>query len=62
MKRLALLCLLAVPGFAAADDGTEWYITPSVGGVIPDYHRELKNRDWDYNLAIRQGARALHQS
>src|ERR1700680_4903183 len=52
MKRLALLCLLAVPGLAAADDGTEWYVTPSVGGILPDYHRELKQRDWGYVVAI----------
>ena len=52
MKRLALLCLLAAPGLAAADDGTEWYVTPSVGGISPSYHRDLKEHDWDYNLAV----------
>jgi len=52
MKRLALLCLLAAPAFAAADDGTEWYVTPQLGGISPDYHRDLKNNDWDYGLAL----------
>ena len=59
MKRLALLCLLAVPGWAAADDGTEWYVAPAVGGISPDYHRDLKDHDFDYNFALGKGLNPL---
>jgi OOP family OmpA-OmpF porin len=52
MKRLALLCLLAAPAIAAADDGTEWYVTPQVGSISPDTHRDLKDNDWDYGVAL----------
>jgi len=52
LKRMALLCLLAAPALAAADNGDEWYVTPQIGGISPDTHRDLTDHDWDYGLAL----------
>jgi OmpA-OmpF porin, OOP family len=57
MKKARLLCALAVPvlGFptlAAAVPGDEWYVTPQVGGISPDHHRDLRNNDWLYGVAL----------
>jgi OOP family OmpA-OmpF porin len=53
MKRALLLCALAaVPALAAAVPGDEWYITPEVGGISPDYQRDLRNHDWLYGGAL----------
>jgi OOP family OmpA-OmpF porin len=52
MKKLLWLCVLAVPGIAAAVPGDEWYITPQVGGVSPDHQRDLRHNDWLYGIAV----------
>jgi OmpA-OmpF porin, OOP family len=52
MKRVLLLCALAVPAMAMAVPGDEWYITPEIGGIVPDWHRDLRHNDWLYGLAM----------
>src|ERR1700737_929247 len=57
MKRVLLMCALAVPGvvastMAAAVPGDEWYITPQVGGISPDHQRDLRHNDWLYGVAL----------
>jgi len=57
MKRVLLLCALAVPAMvastmAAAVPGDEWYITPQVGAISPDHQRDLKHNDWLYGVAL----------
>jgi OOP family OmpA-OmpF porin len=54
MNKIALLCaaLAAIPALAAAAPGDEWYVTPEVGGISPDYRRNLENHDWLYGLAV----------
>ncbi len=51
MKRALLLCLLAVPALAAADQYDQWYVTPEVGGISPDYKRGLEDRDWLFGIS-----------
>ena len=46
MKRVLLLCAMAMPAIAAAVPGDEWYITPQVGGISPDHQRDLRHNDW----------------
>jgi OOP family OmpA-OmpF porin len=46
-NRVLMLCVLAVPGLAAAADGDEWYVAPFLGGVAPDYRR-----DTDHNVVV----------
>jgi OmpA-OmpF porin, OOP family len=52
MKRVLLLCAAALPALAWAQPGDEWYITPEIGGIVPDYHRDLRHNDWLYGVAI----------
>jgi OmpA-OmpF porin, OOP family len=52
MKRTVLLCALALPAIAAADSGDEWYVSPQVGGISPDYKRHLADQDWLYGIGI----------
>jgi OmpA-OmpF porin, OOP family len=57
MKRVLLLCAmtapaLVVPGLALAVPGDEWYITPEIGGIVPDHERDLRHNDWLYGLAM----------
>ena len=52
MKQALLLCALAVPALALALPGDEWYVTPEIGGIDPDYHRDLRHNDWLYGLAL----------
>jgi OOP family OmpA-OmpF porin len=52
MKKVLLLCALAVPAVAAAAPGDEWYVTPEVGGISPNHERFLRNHDWDYGLVF----------
>lgn len=52
MKRVLMLCAMAVPAIAAAVPGDEWYITPQVGAIIPDHQRDLRHNDWLYGVAL----------
>ena len=52
MKRILVLCALSLPALCAADSGDEWYVSPQVGGISPDYKRQLANEDWLYGIAI----------
>jgi OmpA-OmpF porin, OOP family len=57
MKRVLLLCAMTVPvlaasGVALAVPGDEWYITPEIGGIDPDWHRDLRHNDWLYGAAM----------
>jgi outer membrane protein OmpA-like peptidoglycan-associated protein len=57
MKKVFLLCALAapaltLPGLAAAMPGDEWYITPEIGGIVPDWQRDLRHNDWLYGVAM----------
>ena len=40
-NRALLLCVLAAPALATAADGDEWYVAPFLGGISPDYHRDV---------------------
>ncbi len=51
-NRALLLCVLAVPGLAAAADGDEWYVAPFLGGITPDYHRDVDRNSLAYGAAI----------
>ena len=51
-NRALLLCVLAAPGLAAAADGDEWYVAPFLGGITPDYHRDVDHNSVAYGAAI----------
>jgi OmpA-OmpF porin, OOP family len=50
MKRVLLLCVLAAPALAAADQWDQWYVTPEVGGISPDYKRALDDQNWLFGI------------
>jgi OmpA-OmpF porin, OOP family len=57
MKRVLLLCAmaaptLAVPALALAVPGDEFYVTPEIGGIVPDHQRNLRHNDWLYGVAM----------
>lgn len=52
MKEVALLCALAVPVVAAADDVGHWYVTPQIGGISVDNDRPLQDKDWLYGFGL----------
>jgi hypothetical protein len=56
MKRILWWCALALPALAlptlAADSGDEWYVSPSVGGISPDYRRHLADSSSLFGLGI----------
>jgi OmpA-OmpF porin, OOP family len=52
MKEVALLCALAVPVVAAADDVGHWYVTPQVGGIWVDNDRPVQDKDWLYGVGV----------
>lgn len=52
MKQALWLCVLTVPTLACAAPGDEWYVTPEVGALWPDHHRDLRDRDWLYGIAF----------
>jgi OmpA-OmpF porin, OOP family len=51
-SRALLLCALAAPGLAAAADGDEWYVAPFLGGITPDYHRDVDHNSVAYGVAV----------
>jgi OOP family OmpA-OmpF porin len=51
-RKLALLCALAAPALATADDVGDWYFTPQVGGILVDEDRPVQDGDWLYGLAV----------
>ncbi len=51
-KEVALLCILAAPGMAAASDVGHWYLTPQIGGISVDNDRPVQDKDWLYGLGI----------
>lgn len=51
-RKLALLCALAAPALATADDVGDWYLTPQVGGILVDEDRPVQDGDWLYGLAV----------
>src|ERR1700722_1717867 len=52
MTRILVLCALLFPALCAADSGDEWYVSPQIGGISPDYKRQLANEDWLYGIGI----------
>lgn len=52
MKEFALLCALAAPTIAAANEVGHWYVTPQVGGISVDNDRPVEDKDWLYGLGI----------
>jgi len=52
MKRIVLLCALAVPAIAAADEVGQWYFTPQIGGISVDNDRPVEDKDWLYGLSL----------
>lgn len=52
MKRFVLMCAIAAPTLAAADEVGHWYVTPQIGGISVDNDRPLEDKDWLYGLAI----------
>ena len=52
MKRIALICALAAPTLAAANEVGHWYLTPQIGGISVDNDRPLQDKDWLYGLAL----------
>src|ERR1700733_16066667 len=51
-SRALLLCAVAAPGLAAAADGDEWYVAPFLGGITPDYRRDVDHNSVAYGLAV----------
>ncbi|HEY4339109.1 MAG TPA: OmpA family protein [Steroidobacteraceae bacterium] len=51
-NRALLLCILAVPALATAADGDEWYIAPFLGGITPDYRRDVDHNSVAYGAAF----------
>jgi OOP family OmpA-OmpF porin len=51
-KRSLVLCLLAVPAIACAGQWDQWYITPQIGGISPNYQRSLEKNNWLYGVAF----------
>jgi outer membrane protein OmpA-like peptidoglycan-associated protein len=52
MQRTLLLCVLAIPAIAVADSGDEWYVSPQVGAISPDYRRHLADQDWLFGMGF----------
>jgi len=52
MKRMVLVCALAAPALAAANDVGHWYLTPQIGGISVDNDRAVQDKDWLYGLAL----------
>lgn len=52
MKAAMLLCALAAPTVAAAEDVGKWYLTPQVGGISVDNDRLLQDKDWLYGVSL----------
>lgn len=50
-KTVALLCVLAVPAIATADEVGQWYVNPQIGGIWVDDERPLRH-DWVYGLGF----------
>ena len=52
VKRALLALALAVPAVAAAGEADQWYLTPEIGGISPDYRRSLQDYNWLFGLAL----------
>jgi len=52
MKKALLALALAVPAVAAAGEADQWYLTPEIGGISPDYRRSLQDENWLFGLAL----------
>jgi OOP family OmpA-OmpF porin len=50
--RMIWLCVLAAPSLAAAADGDEWYVAPFLGGITPDYRRDVDHNNFAYGAAF----------
>jgi OOP family OmpA-OmpF porin len=60
MKATVLLCAVALPAIAAADDVGHWYLTPQFGGISVDNDRPVEDKDWLYGLSVgKHVSRAL---
>jgi OmpA-OmpF porin, OOP family len=51
MRKALLLCALAAPALAAADQFDQWYVTPQIGAISPDYKRSLEDQNWLFGLS-----------
>lgn len=52
MKKALLTCILAAPMVASAGQADLWYIAPEIGGISPDYRRQLENQDYLFGVAF----------
>lgn len=52
LRNYLILCLLVVPAVACAGQWDQWYVTPQVGGISPNYQRPQKKSDWLYGIAF----------
>ncbi len=51
-KGILLIWTALAPALACTQPGDEWYVTPEIGAIVPDYHRDLRHNDWLYGVAL----------